>query len=214
MSNSEKTPLLQNDKPTVDNISINVDNLAKITPPKGVKVENSVKLQNIKQELDNLQQDIESVRNIRLHTYSWYKWGHRFFKTLVTIITAAAMVVNIVDVDENIRDYVSIMAFICTLSTWADLDSKATEHLTATKDLQAASDVVQKCSDRIRDIQSDGIVTQQEQQQIGTMEKQIEQEINSLSFYSHIVDIISEASKDDDVKELYKQINTIVKKTK
>jgi len=179
---------------------------------KGVPIANSVKLTNTKEELSLLKSRIDVVRKMRAHYYTLYKNAHKFFKVLVTLITAAAMIINIVEVDENIRDYISIAAFICTLSTWGDLDRRATEHLTATNDLQSAMNVVDKCSDKIKVIQEDGIVTQQEQKQIDNIEEELEKQLEALSFYSHMVDVISSASEDEDVKTLYKEINTVVQK--
>jgi len=199
----ETTPLINQTVKGIDEIKIE-------KPIKGVPISNSVKLTNTKEDLASLKSRINVVRIMRSHSYKVYKTAHQLFKVLVTLVTAAAMIINIVEVDENIRDYISIAAFICTLSTWGDLDRRATEHLTATNDLQSAINVVDKCAEKIKDIQADGFVTQQEQKQIDNIEEEIEKQIEALSFYSHIVDVFSSAAKDEDVKKLYVEINKVV----
>jgi hypothetical protein len=209
MAINEKTALLN----TCDGqvcIAINSDSIKE--KPKGVAVSNSIKLANAKDELNSLQNKIKDVRRKRIEWYKKYVYLNRMCKFFVNLITAAAMFVNILEVDDDIRDIISIIAFISTLSTWSNFDKTAMEHLTATKDLQNASDLVQRCSDRLIDIQSDGFVTQQEQKQIDNIEEELAKQLDSLSYYSHIINIVSATAQDSDVKELYGNINTIIKK--
>lgn len=211
-----KSPVLDENTPLITNIqqpSINTSFVA-IPEIKGTAVNNSVKLKNVKEELDSLKAKIESVRQTRSKLYRKYKYAHQFCTGFTTFITAVAMIVTIIDIDENIREWISIVAFICTLGAWGDLNKKATDHLTATNDLQSALEVVNKCTDRIVEIQSDGMISQQEQKQIDNIEEELEKQLEDLSLYSHIVDIFRSAATDTDVKDLYTQINSAVKKCK
>ena len=201
----EKSELIQRKKNTI----IEPEIYKKI---EGNKIEDSITLSQVKSEAEELKKRIIEVKIERRHMYVQCIQIEQIIKILNNIFIFITAIFSFVNIDESYRSIFSIISAILSVALWSNYTKKAEEYLIHSNDLQSAEEIVEACSKKISDIQSDGIVTKDEQVQISKIILDLDVQLGTLSTCSRLIRLVSDVTSDTDIKQLYGNFKTITEK--
>ncbi len=208
---SEQTPLINKTiNADITETSSIASTKSEVTKNEGVKIEDSITLAEVKKEAEILKDKLVEVKLSRRKLYLQCKQIDVILKIINNVLIFLSMIFTLLpEINEDYKAGLSVITAFFSMTLWLGYTKKAEDYLLHSTDLQSAEDIVNACFEKIKDIQSDGIVTKDEQVQISNIMLNLDVQLGALSTCTRLVKLVTDVTADTDIKDLFDNFKNI-----
>lgn len=175
-------------------------------------MDSNITLNYVKNEAYTLQKRINELKVKRLKLYRYYKYASTFFKFVNSLLSTLMVLTTVLELDDQTQKIIISLLMVSSCTLWANVDKKAYDYLIDSYDLQTALDLLNTYNIRLKEIQSDGIITLQQETQINNMIVNIDVQLAELTTCSRVFNILMGIAADPDLKNTCKIFMDATKK--